>query len=238
MINQLSHSRDTHASRVGTTTSAPGSQGSRSKPTIHLSGGREPALTGSSWPPHEVLVSMPGSSLSVLTSPTIGGSSSSYRRSAAAASPSARPSRLAVDARSRSTPRPRTRCASIATAQLLGRDFAGDAYADRDLVFADELGKPVHPQRLTEWFRRHRKAAGGPRWHPSYPPSHGRDAGADVRRPGTHRGGETRRYSGDGARDLRPPAAAVGRNRGRACGGAARPLAPGWQIGRKRSGMR
>ena len=195
---------------------------------------RLPAL----WPPHEVLVSMPGSSLSVLTSPTIGGSSSSYRRSAAAASPSARPSRLAVDARSRSTPRPRTRCASIATAQLLGRDFAGDAYADRDLVFADELGKPVHPQRLTEWFRRHRKAAGGPRWHPSYPPSHGRDAGADVRRPGTHRGGETRRYSGDGARDLRPPAAAVGRNRGRACGGAARPLAPGWQIGRKRSGMR
>ncbi len=105
---------------------------------------------------------MPGSSLSVLTSPTIGGSSSSYRRSAAAASPSARPSRLAVDARSRSTPRPRTRCASIATAQLLGRDFAGDAYADRDLVFADELGKPVHPQRLTEWFRRHRKAAGVP----------------------------------------------------------------------------
>lgn len=27
-------------------------------------------------------------------------------------------------------------------------------------MFADELGRPIHPQRLTEWFRRHRKAAG------------------------------------------------------------------------------
>jgi hypothetical protein len=52
--------------------------------------------------------------------------------------------------------------ATVIDAQLLERDFAGDAYADRDLVFADELGDPVHPQRLTEWFRRHRKAAGIP----------------------------------------------------------------------------
>ena len=29
-------------------------------------------------------------------------------------------------------------------------------------VFADELGGPIHPQRLTEWFRKHRKAAGIP----------------------------------------------------------------------------
>jgi integrase len=43
---------------------------------------------------------------------------------------------------------------------LLERDFAGDAYDDQDLVFADELGGSLHPQRLTEWFRRHRKAAG------------------------------------------------------------------------------
>jgi integrase len=45
-------------------------------------------------------------------------------------------------------------------AQLLERDFAGDAYDDQDLVFCDELGAPYHPQRLTEWFSRHRKAAG------------------------------------------------------------------------------
>jgi integrase len=45
-------------------------------------------------------------------------------------------------------------------AQLLERAFAGDAYVDHDLVFADPLGGPIHPQRLTEWFGRHRKAAG------------------------------------------------------------------------------
>ena len=45
-------------------------------------------------------------------------------------------------------------------AQLLERDFAGNAYDDQDLVFCDELGRPYHPQRLTEWFSRHRKTAG------------------------------------------------------------------------------
>jgi integrase len=44
--------------------------------------------------------------------------------------------------------------------QLLERDFAGPAYTDRDLVFADALGGSTHPQRLTEWFSKHRKAAG------------------------------------------------------------------------------
>jgi integrase len=44
--------------------------------------------------------------------------------------------------------------------QLLERDFAGPAYTDRDLVFADALGGPIHPQRLTEWFSKHRMAAG------------------------------------------------------------------------------
>ena len=29
-------------------------------------------------------------------------------------------------------------------------------------VFCDELGGPIHPQRLTEWFRKQRKAAGIP----------------------------------------------------------------------------
>lgn len=44
--------------------------------------------------------------------------------------------------------------------QQLERDLAGPAYDDQDLVFCDELGGPVNPQRLTEWFGRHRKAAG------------------------------------------------------------------------------
>jgi integrase len=44
--------------------------------------------------------------------------------------------------------------------QLLERAVAADAYTDGDLVFCDQLGRPVHPQRLTEWFRQHRKAAG------------------------------------------------------------------------------
>ena len=47
-------------------------------------------------------------------------------------------------------------------AQLLERDFAGPAYVDRDLVFADELGGPIHPHRLTSWFGSRRKAAGIP----------------------------------------------------------------------------
>ena len=46
--------------------------------------------------------------------------------------------------------------------QMLERDFAGDAYVDADLVFADALGGPIHPQRLTQWFGERRKAAGLP----------------------------------------------------------------------------
>jgi integrase len=53
-----------------------------------------------------------------------------------------------------------TCCAGTGETQLLERDFAGRAYVDRDLVFADGLGGPIHPQRLTEWFGEHRKAAG------------------------------------------------------------------------------
>jgi integrase len=44
--------------------------------------------------------------------------------------------------------------------QLLERDFAGEAYGDKDLVFADELGGPIHPGRLTKWFARQRRNAG------------------------------------------------------------------------------
>jgi integrase len=46
--------------------------------------------------------------------------------------------------------------------QLLERDFADAAYIDRDLVFCDQLGGPIHPRRLGEHFHRHRAAAGIP----------------------------------------------------------------------------
>jgi integrase len=44
--------------------------------------------------------------------------------------------------------------------QVLKRDFAGDAYEDKDLVFADPLGGPIHPQTLTKAFAKQRKTAG------------------------------------------------------------------------------
>jgi integrase len=43
--------------------------------------------------------------------------------------------------------------------QVLERDLAGPAYVDHDLVFADELGQPIHPQRISEWFLNRRAAA-------------------------------------------------------------------------------
>ena len=46
--------------------------------------------------------------------------------------------------------------------QELERQFAGEGYVDRDLVFADELGAPINPERLSSAFSRHRKAAGIP----------------------------------------------------------------------------
>ena len=44
--------------------------------------------------------------------------------------------------------------------QLIERTVAGDAYVDADLVFCDELGRPIDPQRMSRWFRTHRTAAG------------------------------------------------------------------------------
>lgn len=38
----------------------------------------------------------------------------------------------------------------------------GDAYDDGDLVFAWEDGRPIYPQRMSETFARHAKAAGLP----------------------------------------------------------------------------
>ncbi|HEY5430250.1 MAG TPA: tyrosine-type recombinase/integrase [Solirubrobacteraceae bacterium] len=46
--------------------------------------------------------------------------------------------------------------------QRLERDLAGPGYDDRDLVFADELGRPIYPSRLGERFVKARKAAGLP----------------------------------------------------------------------------
>jgi integrase len=46
--------------------------------------------------------------------------------------------------------------------QRLERDFAADAYGDRDLVFCDELGGPLHPGSLSRTFTGYRKAAGVP----------------------------------------------------------------------------
>jgi integrase len=47
-------------------------------------------------------------------------------------------------------------------AQVLGRDFAGPAYEDSDLVFATAPGTPIQPGRVTERFRELRKGAGLP----------------------------------------------------------------------------
>jgi integrase len=44
--------------------------------------------------------------------------------------------------------------------QLLERGVAADAYEDGDLVFCDELGRPIRPMHLSRLFARHREAAG------------------------------------------------------------------------------
>jgi integrase len=46
--------------------------------------------------------------------------------------------------------------------QRLERDLAGPAYEDNDLVFCDEIGRPIYPDRLGAWFVKARKAAGIP----------------------------------------------------------------------------
>jgi integrase len=46
--------------------------------------------------------------------------------------------------------------------QQLERSLAGPAYIDHDLVFCDALGQPIYPETVSNWFVRHRKAAGVP----------------------------------------------------------------------------
>jgi integrase len=43
--------------------------------------------------------------------------------------------------------------------QRLERDLAGPAYEDHDLVFCDELGRPLYPGTVSRTFVRHRTAA-------------------------------------------------------------------------------
>jgi integrase len=47
-------------------------------------------------------------------------------------------------------------------AQERDKKKAGDAYRDEDLIFCNELGAPIPPNRLSAQFLRHRKAAGIP----------------------------------------------------------------------------
>jgi integrase len=45
-------------------------------------------------------------------------------------------------------------------AQIAEKDLAGlELYQDNDLIFADAIGRPLNPQRITEAFGKHRKAA-------------------------------------------------------------------------------
>lgn len=46
--------------------------------------------------------------------------------------------------------------------QLVEQSLAGDAYEHGDLVFGDELGRPMHPNALSNQFVVRRKAAGIP----------------------------------------------------------------------------
>ena len=45
---------------------------------------------------------------------------------------------------------------------MLKQAFAGEAYEQGDLVFCDELGRPIYPGDLTARFRKLRKASGLP----------------------------------------------------------------------------
>jgi hypothetical protein len=102
----------------------------------------------------------------------------------------------------------------------------GPGYVDADLVFADALGGPIHPRRLTEWFGKRRKAAGIPtgtlhilqRTAATLALTEGVPVHTSSPPPGRPQ---------HGALDVRAPAPAVARVGGRPRGGPARRLAPG-----------
>jgi integrase len=68
-------------------------------------------------------------------------------------------------------------------AQLVERALAGDAYQDDDLVFCDELGRPIHPKTLSYRFGPTPGSRGHPRRQPAHPAAHGRHAHARERDP-------------------------------------------------------
>ena len=57
------------------------------------------------------------------------------------------------------SPQPAKRTAAASSA-IVRTSWPRSSYADLDLVFADALGSPIHPQRLSDRFSTHRKAAG------------------------------------------------------------------------------
>jgi integrase len=101
-------------------------------------------------------------------------------------------------------------------AQILARAFAGDAYIDADLVFADELGGSIHPQRLTQWFGERRKAAGIPSGTLHVLRHTAATLALTSRCAASHRGRPARGRPEDRAVDVCAPVAAVERARGRA----------------------
>jgi integrase len=116
-------------------------------------------------------------------------------------------------------------------AQELERLVAGDAYEDADLAFANELGAPIHPQRLTEAFDAHRKAAGLPdgtlhtlrHTHITHL--------LTIRRPAARRRRASWRPARDDPADLCPPSADPRRGGGKA-GRCAHRLSPVFRSAR------
>ena len=117
--------------------------------------------------------------------------------------------------------------------QLAERDAALDAYTDDDLIFADELGRPINPQRLTEAFGELR----GPRRDqsgqaPRRPPLV-RHASPHPRRARAHRGGEARAQLAPSSRSTPTRTCCRPGRAGRGRDGRGAPLAGRLQHGRK-----
>ncbi len=96
-------------------------------------------------------------------------------------------------------------------AQLLERDFAGPAYVDADLVFADELGGIDSTQLADRVVWEAPEGGRHPHRDAAHPSAYGRHAGAHGGRPRSHRRRPAGRRPENGALHLRAPAATVGR---------------------------
>ena len=76
-------------------------------------------------------------------------------------------------------------------------------------MFCDELGGRFHPQRLTDWFAKHRKAAEKPTGTLHVLRHTAATLMLTAWHPGSYRRGEAQRRSENGALDVRAPAPAV-----------------------------